>query len=489
MKKSKVTVITDVLMIIISFIFVILTVLSHKYLTNYRQHTKILFFVEPDPIKSIEVSRWNCRKGYEHFVNDEYPGIYGGCYLPTLNLLLKKNCSDESISFIKKRISIPEIEKTKVYFWRNTNLCVERYKFDNVEYEYIPESRNCSEGFRKCGKIDIFNYLCVGESFECPITDLKFQSREKPYRADYNPILLGDNKTMLLYTNVPQLKNNTFIPTDFTISPNIPCIDNSKISNSSDVFPLAKEPERYGCNYKYVKDPGLTYLDFRWEDIDVYDKISFYGHNELSELMSLPNMTMWSSAIENNMYLFLRTGSKLNYECFDKSRKINFYYSVRTLKIDGFKMIIYSLANMLILSIFLSLIKIIKIGNKIQNILLNFIKICFSILFIVAILLLIEEMKDQSKDVLDVLKMMEDEKCLDKNSYHIYFKSLKVDQYINNWDNTMKTIFIISYIYVGLAAIQVLKFIHKTYLRIRNNRRNKEGVNVLKQAINLRDIK
>ena len=491
MKKSKVTVITDVFMLIFSFIFVILSVLSHKYLTNFRYYTNILLIKDAYPVKSIEITRFNCRQDYEHFSNELYYGNVGGCYLPTLKLLFDKNCTDDSISFIEDRRSIPRIAETPLYIWRDTNICIKRYKLDNDSmYDYVPNTKECPQNYRKCGKIDAFNNLCMLNDIDCPITDIIFRdiNSKDPIPDGYEQLALNDETTILLYTRQPQLDKS--IPIDFRISQNIPCIDSTMVSNITNIFPLQKQQEKYGC--KVINPSNKTEVEYQYDErydvLDSYQLRKYYEQNELNDINSFPNLPTWKKDKNAVINLYKRTGVNINYECMDIDSRSSFNRSDRTLKIVGFKMIIYSLANLFILCIFLSIINIIKVNNKIQNSLLNFFKLSFLALFIVLLFLDMDELNKLGKEMSRVLEVMKLEKCLDEITSSIYFKMMHIDKYLEYWNNTVSTITILNYIYIGVFIIQFFKFVHKTYLRIRNLRRNKESQNILQQALNINKI-
>jgi hypothetical protein len=82
-----------------------------------------------------------------------------------------------------------------------------------------------------------------------------------------------------------------------------------------------------------------------------------------------------------------------------------------------------------------------------------------------------------------VLDLMNQSKCLDEITSSVYLKMLHIDKYLLYWEKTVLTITVLNYVFIGALLLQIIKFIHKTYLRIKNRNRNKEGNKILKQAL------
>jgi hypothetical protein len=319
---------------------------------------------------------------------------------------------------------------------------------------------------------------------------MKFkQIDSQPYPEGYEAVPLVDLNTVLLYTRTPQLTE--YIPIGLKVSEGFPCIYKNLISSHSNIFPFAKDQASYGCkkiNPANSSDVVYQY-DERFKVLDSYKKSKFYEDNDLGLLNNFPDMPTWSKDDNENMTLYYRSGARVSYDCIDNDYRESINNKMNDFKDEGFKMIIYSFVNLIILCIFLSVINIMKIGNKIQNILLNFIKLSFLTVFILLIILNVTEMYEAHSQILKILDLMKDEKCLDGITSSIIFNELYLDQYLDNWIQINNTIVMLCYPYVSLLFVQIAKFLHKTVHRIRNISRNKEAVDVLKQAINLPDIK
>ena len=486
MRNSKLTVITDVLLIIYSFILVIISLLSDKYLTGYKQSVNKLFFnFRFEPLKDIHEFRWNCSKDYHALFIGSYNGNSEGCYKRSEHILYYHKCNFTKFETDEDYQKIPEINETNLYIWRNKFICGKRYKSDELNKSYITEKDECPEGFRMCAYADLYkNKMCVINNQDCPITHISIRDINTVKSSNYKYISLDDSKELVYSRH----EKESYIPIDFKISQNIPCIESDRISNTSEAFPLTKNLDKYGCLSKNKNNSNysdyLNYLDKRYILLDTMMEKDYLYNNDLEDILKFPELSYWKKNYTNNINLYYRTTIKMNYEC--SSYKDNIYFTdiVEEGKIYQFSQIVLSLANLIIICVFVSLLSILKIGNKNQNILIGFIKILLLYAFIITNTYISTLIKRDSEFINEKISFFLKNKCLDETSIFSFYNIYKADTLLDNWKIFNSYNFWSSFPYGLLILINSTKYIYKTYLRIRNRKRNIEAQNELKTIIN-----
>jgi hypothetical protein len=475
MKNSKITVLIDILLLTVSFVMLIFTIMSDRYYTIFKQ---TYFYALPNqkilPLANIEPVNFKCRKNYSPLFTYTYQGNYEGCYLKTLHLLKDLPCSDERLlPFKKGAVEIPELDRDGFHIWRNVSLCGKRYTEDTFNFTYAKSMESCPVNYTDCGYIDVFkDRLCVAGP-ECPITYLNITTDISMFDSDnYTAIPLTDNK-YLVYSREPNLQS--FIPIDFSISEDIPCILPDRISYSSRPFPLAKNKENMGCNYNYKGKRGddrnyTNYLDKRFILLDSIFTTEIFEHNEANSLNLLPNTETWTRNTTSRMNLYYRTRIRVNTECVNNENRALFRMALDTIKIRQYILVLLNLANMLFLCIFISVLSMMLV-NSIPSLILRFVKLTLSTAFITANIYIAWSLFAIDQVVIDRMETAITSRCMDETTIFAMDEIYGAKGFLDGWKTSNYLTLFSNIPYMLLITIQGVWYFVYLYKKLKEMRR------------------
>ena len=134
-----------------------------------------------------------------------------------------------------------------------------------------------------------------------------------------------------------------------------------------------------------------------------------------------------------------------------------------------FALLVTYLINMVVLAVFNSVLLLMKLNNKIQNMLVSLLKICFCIAVSCGTLYIVDDAFEIGILAQDLeAKIVLDEHCLDPTTRFLYKGRYQVTDYLKNFDILISVLLICSLIYAVLVFIQMLRFLYKSYFRIKN---------------------
>lgn len=281
---AKITTISDVLLLALSFALYTFTIFLDRYSNNmiYIINYNIFPGILMTPISDIAITRNFCDEPYQNIIHNQYfPAVY----------------NDASQTKY-------DIDRTYFSIYDDKNICAKRFErnnFSNIA-EYKIAGNACSIGKRKCGYIsnDFKNVICVDEKIECPINKFKFindddeiydiisqykyeDSKWVSPKKEYTIYKLGI-KYLIAYKN----ETNNEIPITFKISIGTPCLEGDRFElGTKDNIPTNMEDkELYGClnllKEELYKNKGydlsVNYLDSMnakifMEEADIYRKL------------------------------------------------------------------------------------------------------------------------------------------------------------------------------------------------------------------------
>lgn len=472
MKNSKVTVITDVLLLILSFIMLVSAIIADKYAVNLKQMYNVMFANrELWPISNLIEAKTKCPTGFSKLYNFTYPGNEAGCYN---NLTGSYSHSACPMSKTSDQIDIPSIKPTPTELWRNVLICAERMDLNQIPHIYMPYNYTCPSGFQNCGMFNINkDILCLHRNYLCPVNYLTVTKNLNETKNLYDWLELDDS-IYLAYGN--DNTTDRFIPVDFQVSQGYPCFRAERISNTTPVYPYQTKGIAYGCNPHDPLSLDQDYLDRRYVKMDEMSITTFYEYNDLESVLYFPDMKNWKFNKYQNISLFSRTRIMPKLSCdYNDTKRSKFTEHLEEVKEMHFYLIVTQLGNMIILCTFMSLLSLMKIGSKVQNILISLLKLIFCVAFICANIYITQYNIRKSVKIEQYVFSLLQEKCLDDISTYAYGAVFQVGKFIELWEQVLAWIFWLNIPYGVMVVIQALKFIHKTYHRIRNRRRNDEA--------------
>lgn len=498
MKNSKVTAIVDFFLIFFSFTMLVCSIISLKYIVNIKTvFHKIFQNWYQMPFEDIIGTRWRCPNEYFPLINYTIPGTNQSGYYDAVHDIVDTECR-----FINKCERWNKIPRMDINVWRNTTLCGKIWDATNYTYTVVPRNMDCNKGWDMCGIYDNneskfcvkhmdydpnYNKTKPPPIVKCPINHLKLMNNSEIEISIKNGSWPA--KTNVIYMRSQSLvfsrnKNSTsVIPIDFRVSENIPCIIPRRLSNFSELFPFSNFTGwNYGCNIK-PNDYTINYtlLDYRYKLLDTFSASEFYFNNDIDVF---PDMKNWKNNKSQVFNLFYRPYVTTNNTCFgwgyDEETALD--DKIIATKSNQFTLVSLYLVNLIFLSIFVSLLNLMKIQSKIQNTLISFIKLIFSSSFIIANFILINLTIGAVDYLYEREKVFNNRKCMDISIYVTYNEIYDLKAYVDRLYRYSTFLFFMAYPYTGLIILQVLKFIHKIYFRIRNMKRNKIAKNIL--AIN-----
>jgi len=470
--------------------------------------------LETNPIVEIDISRWRCKSDFSPLFDYKYPGHYSGCYNNSTGYFNKDTNKEECRKIINS-FYIQGMDETPMNAWRSKVICVRResYSYKSV---FAAANEECPKGYKFCGRLNQFNdKFCVIKKNKCPIFYLDIKLIDKINKTDDTIQFkqLDTNMVLVYSNNSTELLNEegNFIKNDFQVAVNFPCIKKNQISTFDDgnIFPLILEQnkKKIGCkpqdnhNYhdnhnendvennrninlnrvedknKYIlKDDKEYYFDKRYIKIDSYKISEFNSNNDMNYLNDIPNLKNWKQIKDKEIILYSRPYTYPNFTCADVSHISEINNSYVEIKLMHYVVIVLLLSNLIVLCLFISILSLMKITSRNQNLFLSILKIIQSFIFLYFIADNILSIREKDEDFKTFYSFLfQNENCIDivsKNGlekiYH-FQDGLVFREYI------IELIYYAGFPYLSCIIIQLIKFLHKLYLRIRNKDRNKQA--------------
>ena len=176
------------------------------------------------------------------------------------------------------------------------------------------------KGFKKCGKLDNFNYLCFDNNFECPINDIKINKNKS--LINYNSIKLNNNY-YFHYSN--KFIENKIITNIF--------ISNFKNNDFNIIFDNYKLSPNYKNNYFNLSE--FLFYENNVENIFIFNKSDIYFFNNISQFFSNNNKKIFDFDNEK-IYLNIEKGFKYGFKYSNKFFILNNFF----IKYSSFYLII-----------------------------------------------------------------------------------------------------------------------------------------------------
>jgi len=530
-KKSKVTVFSDILMLIMLFFTFLCSIIADKYTIMSKSiFLNIFSDYKAYPIVEIDISRWRCKSDFNPIFNYYYPGHHSACYNNITGVadysIAKEECKiNQSVFYIQG------IDESPMYAWRSKVICIRRENYTNKSLE-IPSYMDCPENYRFCGKLNTYgDKFCVKLKYRCPIYYLEIKLKNQFNKSDdtiqfkeldKNSVLLfSNNSTEKLY------EPGNYIKSEFQVGVNYPCIKKNRISSDGNVFPLVLEDnaEIIGCkssdykendhkhsenngnkkhmrmlsglksdktnkniknnNNNIVKDEDEDededyYYDKRYIKIDSYSIADFNNHNDLKYLNEIPNLKNWTQDNTKKINLYSRPYSYPNFTCANITHFSNIEESYREIKVKHYIINVILLSNLITLCLFISILSLMKISSRNENLCLSIVKIIQSLVFMYFIARYIFSIRKEDVAFKYLYSFLfVNENCIDPVSKNALEKIYHFKEALAFREQMIDNIYYTGYPYFFCIVIQFLKFVHKVYLRIRNKDRNNEAKGLL----------
>ena len=521
--KSKLTILTDILMLIILFFTFMCSIIANKYTLLLK-----LSFLETfqnqytNPITKIDISRWRCKSNYNYLFDFSYPGNLYGCYdYNTSELLLNITNKEECVG--SKRAFIEGIDNTPMSAWRSKVICVKREDYTNISY-ITRQKDNCPEGYKFCGFYNVFNdNFCVINDYKCPIFyfDIK---RNNETKIDYANYLQLSDKYELVYSynTSNQYINSSYVKVDFRIGEDFPCITKNRFSYKYQLFPFLNNKEKFGCfenktvdhskiinNADKTSDDGNkisdnfnktteiiyeiyendiiynkkdnknieyeNYLDKRYEVIDSsYKRFDFNEANDLKFLNDLPTIDDWKNNSTATLKLYSRPYISPNFTCLGDNYKKFFEMKehLDKLKKLNFTLICLLLGNLFSLCFFITILTLMKITSINQNLMMSILKNIHSCLFCFFIYWYIQSIYEKDQEFKMNYFYFLNIQCFDKTTEFAIENVNGFKEILNIRRINLNVIIYSGLPYCICLFIQILNLAYKTSIRIRNRGRN-----------------
>lgn len=471
MKNSKVTLISEVLFLFLSFAMFILSILADKYLLNIKQlYEDVLAFSGNNPFEDFYLGKIRCETGYEPIFNYTYPGNEKVCFDITNKEYKKGDCISNGIS---KGIDILNMQQASLPLWRYSVICGKRYKnWNTIKKNKIPPYESCQPNEKKCG---IFNsggdILCLDKSLNCPINFFKILNYPIKQPNFFSEVLDEDHYLVVGIDSVL----NDIIPVDFAVSNGYPCILSDRISTTSAEFPFSLNSKKYGCN-------NDANSDMRYIPIDTIKKGDLFLLNDLEILNGYPSSKNWINPKEEPVTLFMRPRISVRAECEREINGNKYREIINSVKFYQFLLVIIQITCIFILIIFMAFLSLMKLQNKMQNVIIGFLKIFFCCVYVGFNYYLVIYCFSNQTFIEDYFNLINSD-CLDSDTLDAFNHVFKIESYIRIWRTLITIIFYLNIPLIILIVIQTIKYFHKLYVRIRTNKRNKEAKELLEGII------
>jgi hypothetical protein len=199
----------------------------------------------------------------------------------------KKNHTLNGCEYIKP---YPEVELKK---WYSKKFCSKKYiDFKGYKdfFKYsVGEKDNCQDGFRKCGRLDDFNYLCVPQNESCPINDIII-SKQNDSLNDYQKYNIQGTDKYLYFTD----NSKNPLITKLKIAEGKLCAGKGYYHTEYPQFILDDHFYNYGCRYTIldsIYDENVTKLDSMSKK-ELYDYNDFSIYSRYNDSSGFPYFSL-----------------------------------------------------------------------------------------------------------------------------------------------------------------------------------------------------
>lgn len=489
MRDSKFTGIVDACLVILSFIIFVHSVLELKYSILVKQKMKYVFqnrYV--NAIESVTLGRNVCEEGYEPMYNSTFHKIEGGIYNNETNKL-DDTCHDGLAC-----IHISEIPEQTTNVWQDKVICLKRTNFTDYDTKFVISSGSCPEGMRSCGYFNVFkDQYCLVNELECPLNYIDIRE-SKPLPLENLQFLELKLNKYLVFSNK---KTEDIIPVDFQIAEDFPCLEQERFSYNTiqKIYPTSQNKEKYGCNrnaddYRNIIDPKDDGMDRRYEAIDSLSRSKFFKDNDLQNTYDkLPEIGEWKKNKKDdiNYYLFKRTYISINYKCTDYDKILKFDVQLNQMKTTKYIQHIVSLANIVLVAFFLSMLSLVKVVRRSFYVVLSCLKITTGATFVIYNIVISEQSKSYTNYIIKQFDVWYKPECLDPNTiYSINRHGLRNQMEDINFYNQFLIIFCITY--SVLVIFQICRLLYKIILRVKNIKKNHIGKSLLSKSKTFNEI-
>lgn len=533
-KKSKVTIFTDLAMVIMLFFCFLCGIISDKYTIMSRMiFLNVFSNFESGPIVEIDISRWRCKSGFSPLFNYSYPGHDSACYDNSTGIFALGTSKEECLlskTSNNKLIYIEETQPTEMIAWRSKVVCVKRDYAHLNKSVMISSERECPENYKYCGNVNNFNdKYCILAKYQCPIFYLDILPKTKVNKSDTSIQYVSlDNSFMLVYSNnsTEKLQEGIKIKIDFKVGFDYPCIKRTRIpyQDPHSFIPMLKKEAKslLGCkppsedanehqimnmriyeynnnNYKDLNrsliEPNYVplknaivgntsnqageevdesiYSDKRYSLMDSYFISEFNNDNDLKYLNDIPNLKDWVNNKRILLNLYSRPFVTFNLTCLNMTDFSIMKSTYTDIKVMHYIINILLLVNLISLCLHISILSLMKITSRNQNLILSIIKIIQSLIFMYFIAKQIFKLRDKDDKLQQYYKAQYlNESCLDQVTRNGFDKIYHFKDGLSFRESMIELIYYTGFPYLACIVIQFLKFLHKVYLRLRNKKRN-----------------
>ena len=468
---SFISILTDILLIVLSFIMLINSILGDKNALQLKVSLIESFnFLDLKPISDIKLNRFQCPPEWEELIIDNFAGVDLGCLEIEKNFTkIYSNNTGKCLNPIKNKIG--NISKKDMKLWRNNLICIKRY---DKEIKII--NNTCTGDFKECWKIDNYNnYLCIKKNESCPISFINFTLTNGPKITENDTILSFSDKYELHFSNSNLTLNNNhsliILPIEFKVDKDLPCINKTRISNKTIAIDLITNIDNYGCDYKNhsnnspeLKDKTFKILDTitikdYLETNDVWaDAENYYNYFNDSSFNKIDYKN-------ENISLYYKSYLQLNRSC-NYSKIIN-NEDIDQLKNYQYYLLLLQLGNIIIIPIFICILSLMKNHHKYLITIIWFMKaITVAIVFSFNIYILLE-CEQNLNEIKNFIRLSKTEECLDK----ILLEGKKLEKKIKEYKTIIKYHQVFCYIYFFIFIVQLIRLIYKTIQRFINTKK------------------
>ena len=270
----------------------ILSAINKKVVSLSPFLDEILSSLNDYPLSEFEYSQNDNNPDKYNGVLYTFPGSKIGCTCVNVTRYYydqsgQKEVNPGSCSINKTRNGCENIapkEPKKLYKWENGIFYSKKYDTSELSLKgylhflnsSVSENEECQNGYKKCGKLDdMGNYLCVPESEECPINDIKVKngrSAELEAQNYYYSNISGDK--YFYYTN----NSNNPVISKLKVTEGKLCMDRTYIHTDYPQYILDNNFQNYGCKHKI---DGKLY-ESNFEVLDTSKKADLYKNSDLN---------------------------------------------------------------------------------------------------------------------------------------------------------------------------------------------------------------
>lgn len=469
---GKMTTITDVILILLSFCLYILTVCIDRLSINVLYNLKFSIFpgLASTAIKEIDFNRNYCPENFNNLASLNFPGV-------TFN----------------QAHSSYNINAQKAYIYDNFHICYERY--DAQEFtskaKFIVNGENCPSDMRQCGILSqaYQNILCFKSSESCPINKVRIVRENKEldyihnkYFKDADDLVYEDkDKEFSIYSLgrsyliVYRNETTSEIPFDFKLAIDYPCVEEERFNwkFSKNIPPHIEKHELSTC-----KSPNKHYdnegFDKSVRIIDTYNFKNFLDENDLyRKLKEINEIEKYDYDFNLDFNLYFRPFADRNYKCGKEHNPsidyTDYLEKIDKRKINNFIRMAVFLLNMVFLIFSVSFASLVKLSLKGFHRVFLLFKTAIQ-LFLAGFLMYygfkIKEHNNYLEQEILIKTVSESPECIEPiilERWRVY----NMDYKLNNLSTATMSIFYLSFPYLVVVIAQSIRVGIKFYYYVK----------------------